>query len=110
MGYKITSPDMFAIEFRDFISRKALSGKELKSISKSVNYKLSILKPLNKTILNNELVYLNTYLGCVAIKYCFSVKSKFSASVVDEITDIYKRNLILQWIPKSFKPVEFFFF
>jgi len=107
MSNIITSTKMFAYEFRDFISDNALNGKELKSIAKVINYRLSVIKPLNRVKLTNELVNLNAFLGSITIKQCFS-QSEFTSKTIDEIIEKFVNALLLQWIPESFNPIDYF--
>ncbi|GAF74049.1 unnamed protein product [marine sediment metagenome] len=101
MGPKITTAKDFAIELRDYISENALRGKELKSLSKSIGYPLGIFRFNNRAILTSELVFLNVFLGTVALKVCFSENPDIPDDVLNEIIEVFKRNLINQWLPES---------
>ncbi len=107
MSNKITSTEMFANELKNFISDRALRDKELKSIAKAIDYKLSVFKPTNRLKLSIELVYLNTFLGSIILRQSFS-QSEFTSETVDEIIEIFVNNLLLQWIHKSYEPVEYY--
>jgi hypothetical protein len=99
MGPKITTSHDFAVELKDYVSQNALRGKELKSLAKSIEYPLSIFKYDNRGMLTNELVFLNTFLGTVTLKRCFSEHPEISQDVVDDIIEKYTKNLLNQWLP-----------
>ena len=101
MGPKITTAQDFAIELKDYVSMNALRGKELKSLAKSIGYSFGFLKFHKRAMLTTELVFLNAFLGTVTLRFCFSEYPEFKQDVVDEIIEIFTRELISQWMPDS---------
>ena len=104
MGPKITAAQDFAVELKDYVSMNALQGKEFKSLAKSIGYPLGLFKFHNRVMLANELVFLNAFLGTVTLRLCFSEHPEVKQDVVDEIVDIFTKQLLSQWLPDSMFP------
>jgi len=99
--HKITTTKDFAMELRDYVSQNALNKKELKSFAEMIEFPWGITKFHSRAILTNELVFLNAFIGTVALRACFKYYPKISQTIIDEIIDMYTKGLMQQWLPAS---------
>ena len=90
-----------AQQLEEHISHNALAGRELKSLAKSIGYRLSIFKPLKKLRLTNELVFVNSFLGSVALRLSSQQYPLISENETEEMVEQYVSKLLSRWLAPS---------
>ena len=91
--------------FKDYIVMNALRNKKLKPLARSIGYPLGFFRVGQRVRLTNELVYLNTFLGTVALRFCLSKYPDIEQKTKDEIVEVFTKKLLSAYFPKSMFPV-----
>ncbi len=85
----------------EHISLNALASRELKSLSRSIGYKLGIFSPLKKLHLRNGLIFVHALMGPAALRASALRLSGIDDSDVKRASDNYVERLLGRWLPSD---------